>query len=351
MLTTKIIIIIIILILIISIVILKKNYSYNIKPDIVITWVENNEKFQKEKNKWKDIIKTKNTKKTMDIKRFQDNKELKYCLRSIEKYFTKYNCIYLVVKDDQFPKYLKKVNTKKFKIIKHSDIIPKEYLPTYNSHVIECYLHHIPGLQEYYIYLNDDFMFYNNVDPSFFINKNGTPYSLHESNKGKYITKYYDTNINKDDYSFGEGFLFNIILLKNMGIKDIIYGVSHVPKMYKKSYDYIIENFFKNYKYGKYKFENNLFHNTSKSKFRKNDNLYLVSLLKEVLYKNWFNGEHKNADAHTIYFLDKKYKKDSLLKLNENKKFICVENIDTSLYDTYVKNMEKIFPEKSSFEI
>lgn len=349
---SKIYFIIIILLIIIAIIVIIKN-NKNIKPDIVITWVENNEKFQKEKNKWKNILNTKNTKKTNDIKRFNDNQELKYCLRSIEKYFPKYNCIYLVVQDGQFPRYLKEVNTKKFKIIKHSDIIPKEYLPTYNSRSIECYLHHIPGLQEYYIYLNDDFMFYNNVDPSFFINKNGTPYSLHESNNSKDITLYKNINIDKDDYDFGTGFLFNIILLKNMDIRENIYGISHVPKMYKKSYDFIIENFFKNYEYGKYKFDNNLFDSTARSKFRKNDNLYLVSLLKEVLYKAWFNGEHKNVDDHTIYLLEKnyeKYKKD-LININKNKKFICIENIDESLYDIYFKNMEIIFPEKSSFEI
>jgi hypothetical protein len=37
-----------------------------------------------------------------------------------------------------------------------ADFIPSQYLPTFNSHVIEAHLHMIPGLTEHFLYFNDD---------------------------------------------------------------------------------------------------------------------------------------------------------------------------------------------------
>ena len=98
------------------------------KIDIIYTWVENTEEFQKEKQYW---LNKENKNLSNEITRYIDNEELRYSLRSIEKYFPNYNKIYLLVKDDQFPRYLKK-NHPKIKVIKHSDIIPKEYI-TFSS--------------------------------------------------------------------------------------------------------------------------------------------------------------------------------------------------------------------------
>ncbi len=42
------------------------------------------------------------------------------------------------------------------KVVLHRDIIPEEYLPTFNSTEIEMFLHRIPGLAERFIYFNDD---------------------------------------------------------------------------------------------------------------------------------------------------------------------------------------------------
>jgi len=57
-------------------------------------------------------------------------------------------------------KILKPYFRKKCVIVKHSDIIPKEYLPTRQDgsapKIIECYLHNIKGLNENYCYFNDD---------------------------------------------------------------------------------------------------------------------------------------------------------------------------------------------------
>ena len=57
-------------------------------------------------------------------------------------------------------KNLKYSFRKKCKIIRHTEIIPKKYLPTKKDSsapkIIECYLHNIKGLSENYCYFNDD---------------------------------------------------------------------------------------------------------------------------------------------------------------------------------------------------
>jgi hypothetical protein len=43
------------------------------------------------------------------------------------------------------------------RVVPHGEIMPADALPTFNSHAIETSLHHIPGLAEHWLYLNDDF--------------------------------------------------------------------------------------------------------------------------------------------------------------------------------------------------
>ena len=43
--------------------------------------------------------------------------------------------------------------------VDHAEIIPEDFLPTFNSHAIETFLHRIEGLSEQFLYLNDDVMF------------------------------------------------------------------------------------------------------------------------------------------------------------------------------------------------
>ena len=87
-------------------------------------------------------------------KRFRDWGTLKYLLRGIHTYMPFVRNIYLVVaRESQIPEW---VDRSRLNIVLHSDIIPKEYLPTFNSTTIELFLHRIPGLDEEYVYFNDD---------------------------------------------------------------------------------------------------------------------------------------------------------------------------------------------------
>ena len=51
-------------------------------------------------------------------------------------------------------------------MVNHSDIIPKEFLPTYNSNVIDSYLYRIPGLSDIFLYFNDDVFLRSLLQPS-----------------------------------------------------------------------------------------------------------------------------------------------------------------------------------------
>ncbi len=87
-------------------------------------------------------------------KRFRDWGTLKYLFRGIEVNMPFIRKVHLVVSGTtQIPEWL---NRKEVNVVLHSDIIPEEYLPTFNCNPIEMHLHRIEGLDEEYLYFNDD---------------------------------------------------------------------------------------------------------------------------------------------------------------------------------------------------
>lgn len=115
--------------------------------DIVITYVDGNDPV------WKQDYE-KYTNVPVMQKRFRDWGTLKYLLRGIEVNMPFIRNVYLVVSHpSQVPQW---VDQTQLKIVLHSDIIPEEYLPTFNCNPIEMHLHRIEGLDEEYLYFNDD---------------------------------------------------------------------------------------------------------------------------------------------------------------------------------------------------
>lgn len=92
------------------------------------------------------------------VARFRSRDELKYSLRSLEMYAPWFRHIYIVTAG-QVPEWLN-ADHPKIKLIDHHDIYPdSSYLPTFNSNSIISRLHHIEGLSEHYVYINDDVFF------------------------------------------------------------------------------------------------------------------------------------------------------------------------------------------------
>lgn len=102
--------------------------------------------------------------------RYRNRDELRYSLRSLSLYAPFIRSIYIVTAG-QTPPWL--ADHPKVRIVDHSEILPPDCLPTFNSHAIESSLHHIDGLAEHYLYLNDDFLIGREVTANTFFTPNG----------------------------------------------------------------------------------------------------------------------------------------------------------------------------------
>lgn len=169
------------------------------KIDFVITWVDgSDEKWLAEKRAFAEgqpsiksqpsIEKSSSTKKraftenqlsienqpysekprfdSSDLRFRNDFDFLKYWFRGVEKFAPWVNRIFFVTAG-HLPDWLNPDHPK-LKIIHHSDFIPKEFLPTFNSHTIENNLHRIKELSENFVYFNDDFYLLRKTRPEDF---------------------------------------------------------------------------------------------------------------------------------------------------------------------------------------
>lgn len=139
--------------------------------DFVITWVDMNDpKWQADFSKYSG--RKENTKNGVSEARFRDNGFLRYWFRGVEKFAPWVRRIHFVT-SGQKPEWLDESNPK-INLVNHKDYIPEEFLPTYNSVVIERYIHRIPGLADHFVYFNDDFYIINTITPARFF-RNGMP--------------------------------------------------------------------------------------------------------------------------------------------------------------------------------
>lgn len=139
--------------------------------DFIVTWVDMNDpEWQKEFAEHSN--KNGNSHNGVSKARFRDYGFLKYWFRGVDKFAPWVRKIHFVT-SGQIPEWLD-VNNPKIHTVKHSDYIPNRFLPTYNSVVIERYMHMIPDLAEHFVYFNDDFYIINHISPERFF-RNGLP--------------------------------------------------------------------------------------------------------------------------------------------------------------------------------
>lgn len=149
-------------------------YEVTEPVDIVYTWVDGDdpEWRKKQQRALAELTGGEVNETAVSQSRYQSRDELKYSLRSVEYYASWVNHIYLVT-DGQVPEWL---NTEhpKITVVDHREIFSDpEVLPVFNSHAIESQLHHIAGLSNQYLYMNDDILFMRPVEPSLFYTGNG----------------------------------------------------------------------------------------------------------------------------------------------------------------------------------
>jgi len=139
--------------------------------DVVFTWVDNTDKQWQRKYEYNKansdyaII----SQYAMDSARFDNHNELFYSIKAVEKYLPWVRKIY-VITDNHIPSWINEVP--KITIVDHKEIIDNQYLPTFNSHVIEAFLHRIPDLSENFIYFNDDVFVAKALDKEHFFSAN-----------------------------------------------------------------------------------------------------------------------------------------------------------------------------------
>lgn len=120
--------------------------------DFVVIWVDGSDlDWQKEKNKY---IGAPNSKLDNTINRYREWDNLRYWFRGVEKFAPWVNKVHFVT-CGQMPTWLN-LKCPKLNFVKHSDYMPKTFLPTFSSHSIELNLNKIQELSQKFVYFNDD---------------------------------------------------------------------------------------------------------------------------------------------------------------------------------------------------
>jgi len=137
------------------------------KIDFVLPWVDSGDKaWQAERNRYK-YGQSVDTKDTHSEARFRDMGTLKYALRSIEQHCPWYHRIYLIT-TGHCPDWLD-IEHEKITLVPHDRLfIDKSHLPVFNSVSIEMNLVNLKTLSENFVYMNDDFIIFNTIEPSRF---------------------------------------------------------------------------------------------------------------------------------------------------------------------------------------
>lgn len=140
--------------------------------DLVYLWVDGDDpKWQAKKRALTGSLS--DNSETNNKGRYINNDELKYALRSVEKHAPWIRRIFIVT-DDQQPTWLN-IDHPRIQVVDHKDMMPAEALPSFNSTVIEYFLHRIPDLSEHFLFANDDMFFNADLTPDFFFGKYGFP--------------------------------------------------------------------------------------------------------------------------------------------------------------------------------
>ena len=329
----------------------------NEKIDLVVLWVDgSDEEWLKEKNKYLEI------KGDSRENRFRDCDNLQYLFRGIEKYVPWANKIYFITWG-HIPVWLN-TNNEKIVVVKHEEFIPHEYLPTFNSNVIELNLHRIKSLSDKFVLLNDDIFFLKPTTPKdFFINgKPADVYAEYTQLATSYNDVHYmmkanilsiiNKHFNKQDCvkkNFGK-FVnlkyrdLNFKTLHSIRFKKKFVGFwnFHAPQPYlKETFDEIWEK------------ENDNLQNACINKFR------AASDLGHYLCRYWQmvsgNFEPKKDEGKYLVYLNDNTENIKELKSGKYK-YVCINDafmdIDFDKAKADINStLQELLPEKSSFEI
>lgn len=328
------------------------------KIDFVITWVDGSDKkWRLEKNKYLP----ENKKISASDVLYRDFDTLKYLFRGIEKFTPWVNKVYFVT-CGQKPEWLNE-SSKKLVLVNHKDFIPKQYLPTFSSHVIELNLNKIDGLSEKFVYFNDDTLITDYCNEKYFF-KNNMPcdiaalntlvpdandifYSILNNNTA-IINKYFNKNeVIKNNFSKWFSFKYKSEMIRTLLLYPwhnfLGFKASHMPSsLLKSTYDEL------------WKKEYDILDITCTNKFR------TPLDVNQYLLKNWQvvsgNFAPRNINSFKFYGIKSIPKNFKKILFKRKYKMICIndENVSDEEFNI-IKNqvtsaLESFLPDKSSFE-
>lgn len=306
--------------------------------DLVYLWVNGNDPVWREKHD-RYIGKTIEGSSTNCSGRYTDNDELMYSLRSVERYAPWIRRIFIVT-DNQTPSWLDTSNPK-IRIVDHSEIMPKEILPCFNSTVIEHHLHNIPGLSEHFIYANDDMLLTNHVMPETFFDKDGLPIVRFSRRAFKKLSYWIRTKIRGKRLTNYKQSIHNAALLVEKK-----YGVYYNSRIHHNISAYLKSN----YQHTREMFKEVIdatITNRVRSSSDIQRNLYSYVLLAEhkgyVHYVTSKESFYLNIDNHKLYEKFSRYKP----------MFLCMNDSEHANDDDRriaKEFLERLFPDKSEFE-
>lgn len=326
------------------------------KIDFVVLWVDGNDPdFIREKNKY-----TSNSLQVDydgdNLHRYRDYGTFNYWFRMVEKHAPWVNNIYLIT-NGQKPEWLN-LNHPKLKWVRHSDFMPEEYLPTFNSAAIELNLHRIEGLSENFVFFNDDMYLIQDVKPDdFFVNGQPRLLAVYEAlvpwssfskvyfNNVEVLYRHFSNKkaLKQSPFKFFN-FKYGQLVLKNILLfpwKITGYYNQHTPVPIKKSTLIHLWNV-----------EEDIFVQTSKHKFRDyNTDINHYLLCYWQIESNDFQPSTKNfGKSISITAVDQLPK----LLSKKKTKLLCV-NDDMAMTENDLEKFSKIlsnrYPDKSQFEL
>ena len=292
--------------------------------DAVITYVDGNDPV------WKQDYE-KYTNVPVMQKRFRDWGTLKDLLRGIETRMPFIRNVYLVVSHpSQVPEWADREN---LRIVLHKDIIPEEFLPTFNCNPIEMNLHRIPGLDEEYLYFNDDMFPVGDCRPTDFFRD------------GKAVIGYYR-------HFFASNMYKKIcrnsdrLAREALGLKPSVFFTrpQHIcSPMLKSVCDEVYEKV------------NSQIRETSATRTRTEDNLNQYLFLDYMNYKGLVINE-KISNKHFSVSVASPESLRNFLQ-NPTRNLVCINDVHLSekryeaLRGAILDAFESVFPAKSRFEL
>lgn len=119
---------------------------------------------------------------SVEAARFRQHDELRYSLRSLSMFAPWIRHVYLVT-DQQRPAWLDS-DCSRLTMVDHTELMGSAgRLPTFNSHALAARLHHIDGLADHFLYLNDDVFFGRRTGAEMWFAGNGQPRFYNTSTK------------------------------------------------------------------------------------------------------------------------------------------------------------------------